>query len=91
MEAGKRAIPETIEVKYEHHKTGVFCALSEDLPGLMVFGTSIEGVQDDVLAVAAALVRERFGEEVSYVWDMPSEEGFVPLKSGRLHLEPMHA
>lgn len=91
MDTGNPTIPDTIEIRYEHHKSGVMCAVSDDLPGLMVFGRSLEKLQDDVLAVASELVRKKFGADVSYHWNAPLSDDFQPIEPGRLHREPLHA
>jgi hypothetical protein len=81
MDASRVEVPDEITVRYVRHTgTGLLCAISEDLPGLSVFGRSVDEIRDEVVIISAALVKERYGVDVAYEWreeDLP--EGFVPL------------
>lgn len=91
MSAGKQQMPDCINVRYERHKSGLFCAISDDLEGLAVYGPSLEAVQQDVLLMASELIRERTGEIVRYAWAMPDGDKFVPVNVGCLERQPTYA
>ncbi|HZG47850.1 MAG TPA: hypothetical protein VEZ41_16515 [Allosphingosinicella sp.] len=90
MGARSEAVPDVINIRYARHGSGLWCAFSDDLPGLMVMGPDFEQVQEDLLTVASELIEERTGEKVSYRWnsDKP-ESGFVSVD--RMALEPLAA
>lgn len=91
MSTMQNEMPDCINVRYERHKSGLFCAISDDLKGLHVSGPSLEAVQEDVLLMAAELIRERTGEMVRYAWVEPEGDGFVPVNVGCLERQRSYA
>jgi hypothetical protein len=80
--------PQTIRITYQRHReTGLLCAFSNDLKGLLVFGRTEEQLQEKIPPICDALVREQFGQDCSYHWTSEDEEdegvapGFVPPDS----------
>lgn len=66
--------PQTIRITYQQHRdTGLLCAFSDDLKGLIVFGRTPRQLQEKIPPICDALIQEQFGEDCSYVW--AEEEG----------------
>lgn len=54
--------PHTIRISYQRHRdTGLLCAFSDDLKGLLVFGRTPEQLQSKIPPICNALVHELFG------------------------------
>jgi hypothetical protein len=74
------AAPRTIRINYQKHRdTGLLCAFSDDLKGLLVFGRTEEQLREKILPICDALVLAQFGLDCSYHWaDHEEEEGVAP-------------
>lgn len=76
-----KSAPQTIRITYQRHReTGLFCAFSDDLKGLLVFGRSLEELGNKIPSICDALIQEQFGEDCSYRWaaEDQDEEALAP-------------
>lgn len=82
--------PEQVNIVYRQHKeTGLLCAYSADLDGLMVFGRTPDQLCAKLPLVVTELVKARTGERIEYHWSKDDREdeiapGYVSEELGRL-------
>lgn len=85
------SVPHSIRLSYQRHsETGLLAAFSEDLKGLLVTARTFEEIHDELPAVIADLVKQRFGVDVRVEWAdvQPVAPGFETAveKCARLEL-----
>lgn len=78
--------PERVRLMYRHNKrSGLYAAVSDDLPGLMTVGRSLEEVDQRAPAAIAQLVQAQYGASVVVVVaDGDDDDRFRPLDEPRL-------
>lgn len=60
------AFPKEVRIHLERDtRTGLFAALSNELPGLMAVATTIEEIEERLPAAVAQLVRAQYGAAVN--------------------------
>lgn len=73
-----------IKISYRaHDETGLLCAYSDDLKGLVVFGRTRSQLYEKIPAACADLVEAISGDRPCYEWvrDEPQTSGFADPKS----------
>lgn len=69
------AAPQTIRITYQRHQdTGLLCAFSDDLKGLLVFGRTPEQLHQKIPPICDALILEQFGHDCSYHWSNDDDD-----------------
>jgi len=79
--------PAQIRTELKHSpRVGLFAAVSDDLPGLMVVGKTIEEVEQRVAGAIADLIEAEYGEKViaHSLPDDGDEAGFKSLAEPRI-------
>lgn len=81
-----------IRISYEQHAdTGLLCAFSDDLKGLIVFGRTLSQLYEKLPAACADLVEAMSGDPVNYRWagnDDSRSRGFNEPKADLGELIP---
>lgn len=79
-------IPSKIAIDIQRNAVaGLFAAISDDLPGLMVVGTSIEEVEERLPAAVAQLIKAQYGVDVhAETLDGKTANQFKPLCDARI-------
>lgn len=65
-------------------KTGLFAAISEDLPGLMTVAATIEEIERRLPSAVAQLVEAQYGAQVRVNIEPNDGEGFKSLADPRV-------
>lgn len=77
--------PSRVSVRLMHqHKTGLFAAVSDDLPGLMTIADSIEEVDRRLPASIAQVIQAQYGQRVEVVLEDDFDDDFQPLDAPRV-------
>jgi predicted RNase H-like HicB family nuclease len=80
------AFPKEVRIHLERDvQTGLFAALSDDLPGLMTVATTIEEIEQRLPAAIAQLVEAQYGTQVAVTLEpTDTDDGFAPLAEPRV-------
>jgi predicted RNase H-like HicB family nuclease len=78
--------PTTVRIHLERDtQTGLFAALSRDLPGLMTVAKTIEEIEDRLPGAISQLVAAKYGVEVAVTIEPTEDEGgFASLAEPRV-------
>lgn len=78
--------PTRIRVNLQRNaKAGLFAAVSDDLPGLMTVGHTIEEIEQRLPAAIAQLIKAQYGEDVEFQCaDSEPSDDFLSLSDPRV-------
>lgn len=79
------AFPKEVRIHLERDtQTGLFAALSKELPGLMTVARTIEEIEERLPAAIAQLVHAQYGANVRVNIEPVDDGGFLPLAEPRV-------
>lgn len=79
------AYPSHIRIRLQRDgKTGLFAALSDDLPALMTVASSIEEIEKRLPAAVAQIVEAQYGARVRVSVEASEEDRFASLAEPRV-------
>ena len=77
--------PERVRIAYKHNKrSGLYAAVSDDLPGLMTVAKTIDEVDTRVPGAIAQIVEAQYGVAVEVVMRDGDDDDFRSLSEPRL-------
>ncbi len=65
-------------------KSGLIAAVSEDLPGLMTVGTSIDEIEERLPFAIQQIIAAQYGEHVNLTLYPADDDDFSPLSEPRI-------